>query len=65
MYRVYSEIVSTGEEKREMYGIRSEAELFCTFTESFEEAEALATMLNLEEVDGIHVKDVIEDIFYT
>ena len=65
LYSVYSKIISTGEEKLEMFGVRNENELFCTFTESREKAEALAAMLNLGDVDSIHVNDVIEDIFYT
>lgn len=62
MYIVYSE---NAEEEQIMFGIANENQTFACFTDKKEEAEALASELNLLGVEEIHVLDIIEDRFYS
>lgn len=65
MYRVIKRKIIIEDKSITEYGIADEKRTFCCFTESEEEAEKVARLLNDSAVEPIHVLDIIEDMFYS
>ena len=65
VYTVYSKAETIDGEEKLLFGIRSGNKDFCCFTDSKETAETFARLLNSENVDKVHISELIEDYFYT
>ncbi len=65
MYKAEEKSVSTEDGVKFLYGISDEKRFYCEFTDSRETAENVANLLNDNEVEGCHVVEIIEDLFYS
>ena len=65
MFYVIKRTVITEESTTIQYGIADDVTEYCCFTQNKKEAENLALLLNENNVEGVHVLDIIEDTFYT
>lgn len=64
MFYVIKRTVIIEEKSIIQYGIADEVTEYCCFTENKKEAEKLALLLNENNVESVHVLDIIEDTFY-
>lgn len=64
MYTLTKECKYIGGEEFVLYGVANENENFGDFTDDIRKAESFVDLLNKENVDAIHVRDIIEDMFY-
>ena len=64
MYTLTKECKYIDGEDFVLYGIANENESFGDFTDDIRKAEEFVDLLNKENVEAIHVRDIIEDIFY-
>ena len=64
MYTLTKERKSIDGEDFVLYGVANENENFGDFTDDVRKAESFVDLLNKENVEAIHVRDIIEDMFY-
>lgn len=64
MYTLTKECKYIDGEDFVLYGIANENEIFGDFTDDIRKAEEFVDLLNKENVEAIHVRDIIEDMFY-
>ena len=57
-------IIKTNAENALAFSVASESKIFCDVTDDENVALEFVAMLNENEVEEIHVFDVIEDYFY-
>ena len=65
MYKAEEQSVSTEDGVKILYGISDETRFYCDFTDSKETAENVVKLLNDNKVEGCHVPEIIEDLFYS
>lgn len=65
MYKAEEQSVSTDDGVKILYGISDENRFYCEFTDSIETAQRVAKLLNDNDVEGCHVPEIIEDLFYS
>ena len=65
MYKAEEQSVAMEDGVKILYGISDENRFYCEFTDSRETAENVAKLLNDNEVEGCHVSEIIEDLFYS
>lgn len=64
MYTLTKECKYIDGEEYVLYGVENENKNFGDFTDEIQKAEDFVDLLNKENVDAIHVNDIIEDMFY-
>ena len=64
MYTLTKECKYIDGEEFVMYGVANENKNLGDFTDDVRKAEEFVDLLNKENVEAIHVRDIIEDMFY-
>ena len=64
MYYITKAYSRTEDDEVLMFGIADESHDFGDFTDDMTKAENLVELLNSQNVESIHVYDIIEDMFY-
>lgn len=64
MYKVIETSLESDDDPKFAFSIANENRVFCDISDDESVAKKFADLLNENDVDEIHVADIIEDYFY-